>query len=337
MTTLQQLIKNTIELHTIAPVNLLNIKLLPAGPQGYSGGLVRYFEVTWALVEAGATTQTWKFVVKEAPLLERQVITLLNRQKQPGIPLAFADDLQTDKPLSQSSGAGQPPVEATFEPEEEASGLVCMQFLENKLPADSRKVAEALAALHFANLGQRPDWLPLAARPYIEDYIIGEIYRPHWQAALEIPEFQRDYGHLTEPLEQAAQRFSAFNEMLWQEGTSLTLTHADLHNQHVLTDAAGQPYFIDWGQARYGSFYLDLPNYFSLEQALDYRAALARNGLEIGEAEFKERYTEAGRYAGFKYMSFCLWSWQTFEPKYDASRLALLKVALNGGYGMAQD
>ncbi len=39
----------------------------------------------------------------------------------------------------------------------------------------------------------------------------------------------------------------------------------------------GQIYLIDWGQARYGRLYLELPNYFTGAEALLYRDALVQS------------------------------------------------------------
>src|SRR5947209_15154520 len=72
---------------------------------------------------------------------------------------------------------------------------------------------------------------------------------------------------------------------------------------------AGRPYLIDWGQARYGSFYLDLPNYFTPDSVHSYRDALAELGLDIPEDAFMRRYREAGRYPGFKYVGVLLHRW----------------------------
>jgi len=42
-------------------------------------------------------------------------------------------------------------------------------------------------------------------------------------------------------------------------------------------------------QARYCSFYLDLPNYFTPDDVLYYREALAELGLNIPEEKFAHR------------------------------------------------
>lgn len=92
--------------------------------------------------------------------------------------------------------------------------------------------------------------------------------------------FAEEFGAYTPKLEEADTHFLHTMDALWGEGDSLTLAHADIYHPHVLV-YGGQPYFINWGQAKYGSFYLDLPNYFTPETVLLYRDALARLGHEI--------------------------------------------------------
>jgi hypothetical protein len=48
----------------------------------------------------------------------------------------------------------------------------------------------------------------------------------------------------------------------------------------------GSAYFIDWQQAAYGSFCLDLLNPFYVETALVYRDALTRQGISVPVLEF---------------------------------------------------
>jgi hypothetical protein len=71
---------------------------------------------------------------------------------------------------------------------------------------------------------------------------------------LAIPKFAAEYSCYTNCLDDSLSRLLTF--------------------LHQLT-IDGHPIFIDWDQAAFGSFYLDLPNYFSVEAALCYRDALA--------------------------------------------------------------
>jgi hypothetical protein len=117
-----------------------------------------------------------------------------------------------------------------------------------------------------------------------------------------------EYGDIGRQMEEAVGPFLAAMDSLWAEGDSLTLIHADMMDDHVLVHAR-RPYLIDWGQARYGSFYLDLPNYFTPDSVLSYRDALAELGLDIPEDAFMRRLREAGRYPGFKYIGVLLSLW----------------------------
>jgi aminoglycoside phosphotransferase (APT) family kinase protein len=146
---------------------------------------------------------------------------------------------------------------------------------------------------------------------------------------MRIEEFARTWGPERPRLEAAAARFLADMDQLWAEGDSLTLIHVDLHGDHVLFHC-GEPYIIDWGQARYGSFYLDLPNYFAPGDARHYCEALADLGHTIPEGAFIERYRMAGRYIAFKYMGYTLWSYRQGYSRLDRRQWELFDLALNG-------
>jgi hypothetical protein len=60
--------------------------------------------------------------------------------------------------------------------------------------------------------------------------------------------------------------------------------------------------------------YVDLPNIFSRDGALGYRAALAERGHDIPPAEFLARYDAALPYPGFKYFGIGLWNWCYGDP-----------------------
>jgi hypothetical protein len=70
------------------------------------------------------------------------------------------------------------------------------------------------------------------------------------------------------------------------------------------------PVFIDWDQVAFGSFYLDLPNYFSVATALCYRDALTQLNLDIHPALFMDCFYEIGRYMGLRYLEVGLQAWR---------------------------
>jgi hypothetical protein len=73
-------------------------------------------------------------------------------------------------------------------------------------------------------------------------------------------------------------------------------------------------------QGHDGSFYLDLPDYFAPPSVEWYREALGRLGPAVPAGEFTERYRDAGRHVGFKYMPVCLAMWRRGGPERDRAR-----------------
>lgn len=59
---------------------------------------------------------------------------------------------------------------------------------------------------------------------------------------------------------------------------------------------------------------MDLPNYFSREEALLYRDALADLGHDIPRDEFLAGYAAADPYPGFKYFGIGLSQWRNGTP-----------------------
>jgi tRNA A-37 threonylcarbamoyl transferase component Bud32 len=257
-----------------------------ADEQGYSGARLERHTVTFHAPDD--TIQTSTLITKEASLTERRVLERLASQSL-CVPFSHTLDLSTDAPA-----------------------LVCQQDLRQAAaPALSqtdlqRKVAQCLARLHHANLACEEElgWLPRANRSYFEDVILVD-FRAQLARAMDHPAFAARNGEIVRQMEEAVEPFLSAMDSLWARAYSLTLIHADMMDSHVLVQE-DQPYLIDWGQARYGSLYLDLPNYLTPESVWYYRDALAELGLDIPEAEFAWCYSAAGRYPGFKYMGFLL-------------------------------
>jgi aminoglycoside phosphotransferase (APT) family kinase protein len=263
--------------------------------------------------DASGTVRTANLLTKHATLYERRILALLTRQGHRGVPFCHTLDLATD-----------------------GRALVCQQHIPNAPYARSsgvvRRAALSLAEIHFANLGQASqlDWVRRADRSYLQGHVANS--RLHWERTLEDDEFAREYGKYTQPLEAAGRHFVDAMEAIWQQGDSLTLIHADVHPGHVLV-ADETPYFIDWDQARYGSLYLDLPNYFTLDEARLYSDALASLGYGIPEVRFVELYREASRYKCFKYLPHVLWLWRLGGDERTRGRsgiAGLLESALPG-------
>jgi hypothetical protein len=126
-------------------------------------------------------------------------------------------------------------------------------------------------------------------------------------------DFAAEFAPYTQPIEKAAENFLNTIRQLWEEGDSLTLIHADFHQDHVLSDGK-RPYLIDWGTACYGPFYLDLPNYFTRDEALGYRDALEALGHSIPLEKFLAYYDAVSAYPGFKYFGVGLGNWCFGDP-----------------------
>ena len=77
--------------------------------------------------------------------------------------------------------------------------------------------------------------------------------------------------------------------------------------------------------------YVDLPNYFSREEALLYRDALAELGHDLPPDEFLARYDAASPYPGFKYFGIGLWNWCYGDPPHRRdSVLHFIDMVLEG-------
>jgi hypothetical protein len=304
------LIEATLRGHVAADVEVVSIERWEV-EQGYSGAELGYYDVAYSY--AGSVRKI-KLVTKEASLVERKTLARLGAQGL-AVPFSYSTALTTD-----------------------ADALVCMKYVGEVFQAENREreVVKALAAIHFANLERRGelDWLPFADGEYIEQWTIQSCWRNGWQSLLGGGEFIDGYGQnwgapkagrdfaaefaeFTEPLEKAAENMLATIRQLWDEGDSLTLIHADLHHDHVHWDGK-RPYLIDWGQVRYGPFYLDLPNYFTREEALGYRAALEGLGYRIPEEKFLAYYDAVRPYPGFKYFGIGLGNWCFGDPPHQS-------------------
>ncbi len=310
MDLLPRLLEDTLRAHVTASARLtaFSVEPTPERERDYGRALVQRYMVKYES-EPGSGAVT--LLVKEAPLVERRVMTLLTQQGQQGVPYSHALDLTSDALVS-----------------------ICQQdVVPDKvevLPHSRARAVENLARIHLASAGTSTanTWLPRADRSYFEGGYVLDDSRRAWDEAMQVTDFASQWGPERRRLEQAATRFLADMDRLWEEGDSLTLIHADLHDAHLLVHE-GEPYFIDWGQARYGSFYLDLPNIFSLEEAGLYRDALARLGRPVPKALFEERYRMASRYVAFKYMGYTIRASQSGGTPLLPGKWGLFNLALH--------
>lgn len=286
---------------------------LPFSFTGYSGAWMRLFAVEYR--GGDGAERAAHMLVKAAGRIERRTSVLLSRQGHAALPFAYAADLNMEAPAP-----------------------LCVEYLQpDSGPGEefAQRAAEALAEIHFRNLGDRGmlGWAPPADGGYFSGGYVLETWRRAWQERLTDADFAREYGARQDALEAAAVDFLAQMEALWREGATLTLIHGDLHDGNALV-SAGRPYFIDWAHAHYGSFYLDLPNLFTLAEAEFYRSRMAQLGLEIAAPEFAARYRQAARHVGFKYMAFTLSGWAGRDQTGSQVRAHLdnlIHLAVHGG------
>jgi aminoglycoside phosphotransferase (APT) family kinase protein len=315
----RRLIEETIARFVSPAVRIAQVRALPMeeDEQGWSGA-----EMGRYLVELdGANSVT--VLTKSMPLVERQVGELLSRNGHANVPFTHALDLQTDAPV-----------------------LACMEDVRGRKlglpgglppaaddPEIDRAVARALAAIHARYLGRIGElpWLPHGDRRYASDFLVAQVWRSWWERALvELPAFAREFDRYTPRLEAAATQFVAAMDGLWREGTLLTLTHGELHREHILL-RDGHPFFIDWATAHYAPLYLDLVVYFTPHRVERYREALAAEGIAVSRADFMERYREIGRYVGFKWLCSGIWQWGAGPTERTGRRLLhMIAWALDG-------
>jgi hypothetical protein len=284
----------------------------PSGKQGYSGATVRIYDVD--VVDNGSHS-ILPLVTKEVGSVERETLAVLGEQSHPNVPYSYSLNWYDDD-----------------------QALLCMQYIGNEGGAVQAPVAAraavGLARIHARNLGRGAalHWLPRADHAYVNGGFILENWRDTWALTLQDEEFAAAYGEFTAPLRGAAEQFLASMDELWEAGDSLTLVHGDLHAGNVLIEG-GTPYFVDWEQARYGTLYFDLPNYFTLEQSLVYRDAFEELGYALPLESFMRHYAETARMIGFKYMGFWLERWRRGGADRLQSRdiiTSLINTAING-------
>jgi hypothetical protein len=252
--------------------------------------------------DPGGALHQETLVTKEATPLERRVLKLLAGQ-----------------------GCAAPPVYIPGADSEERAP-VYMPFLEPRPALDlghpnsplTRSIADGLAGIHAANRLRQPQWLPAVHSGYA-DRLWLHAWRQQWEANLAQPEFAAEFGPYTARLDAAMDALLGALSALHAEGTSLTLLNVDLIPDHIRL-WRGEARFIDWQQAAYGPFYLDLPNYFLVETALVYRDALARHGHTVPVVEFLERYHAVSRYMGLRYLGYSLWRWAQGGAEREAGR-----------------
>ncbi len=125
---------------------------------------------------------------------------------------------------------------------------------------------------------------------------------------LDIKKCAIEYGCCTDRLDDSLSSMLILLHRLTIDGTSLTLINTDVIPSNIRS-IDGHPIFIEWDQEVFGSYYLYLSNYFSVETALFYRDALAQLGLDIYPALSMDRFHELGRHMKLWYLEVGLEAW----------------------------
>ena len=291
--TLTQKISWLMDMGTVGE---LRKRELDSDEQGFSGA--RLFRLN-VLYKNGKQSS---FICKKTDRKERMVMQTLTEQ-----------------------GHANTPVSCTLDSTSEESAWMIQQDLGKRVKAPQassewmKNVADALAGIHLTNMGcgTKIPWLPHADAKYWEK-IITEISLHHFEKEIcEDPEFAKQFETFLPRMQESAKTF--FQEMtdLCQEKSILTITHGDLQNidgDHVY-NIEEKPYFIDFGFSRYAPFYIDLVDYFTLEQIpLCYHAYAAR-GLRISPHTFEEQLHIAYKYPGFIYLFPGIMQWKNGSPE----------------------
>lgn len=251
--------------------------------QGYSGARLVRLNCTLS------NGKTCSYICKYADLSERIVMQTLTEQKRGHTPYAYADLQETDKT-------------AWFIMQDIRS----CETIPCSTPVWKKQTAAALADIHTDNLGSadKNPYLLHANKDYWK-YITTKISVDHFEKKCVLDRhFAAEYSNILPKLRKLAERFVTDMTDLYQDGTSVTITHGDLQNisgDHVRC-FNGKPMIIDWGFSRFAPFYIDLVDYFTLEEAIFYFEELQYRNIAITRKDFEECYRMASLYPGFIYL-----------------------------------
>lgn len=297
-------------------VNLISITQEDQPNQGESGAEVNLYTVGYTTTSADVI-HTLQAVVKQSPLRERQIVNLLMEQGQ-AVPPSYIPDTESDS---------RQPIFMQYARSRPVNDIAASNF--NPM---TQRIAKNLARLHVANRTRCPSWLPK-----VSDDVMNNLYlnatQTVWERCMQDNDFHAEFGGYDQRLKSALEQFLQLNQQLTDEGDTLTLINSDLHPDHIRLLTDDQPVFIDWEQSYYGSFYIDLVNYFSIETALLYRDALADAGYDIPAAEFMERFREVGHWMGLRYLEVGLMAWEAGGEQWQQGRWFFhycLTLALRG-------
>lgn len=242
------------------------------------------------------------FICKKAERKERMVMKRLTAQGHHFTPASYSDDYTSPEPkwmLLQDLG------KRAAAPKNDSDWI--------------RNVASAFSEIHGNNMGRANEmpWLPCADADYW-NRIVTQISVSHFEKAVcEDNDFAQKFESVLPKLQSVGKKFAADMVSLCKEREWMTLTHGDVQDvngSHVY-NIRKHPYIIDFGFSRYAPFYIDLVDYFSLDEAHQYRQALAKKGFRISSKDFEERFRIASMYPGFIYMFPGIMQWKKGSEK----------------------
>lgn len=259
--------------------------------KGYSGAEIFRIECSFENKEKQS------FICKKAELKERMVMRRLTEQGHLYTPAAYSENCSSQEPkwmIQQDLG------------------------IRIAAPRNDREwmcnVAVAFAEIHGNNMdrGNEMPWLARADADYWNK-IVTQISLSHFEKAVcEDNDFARQFEAVLPKLQAAGRQFAEDMISLCNESEWLTLTHGDvqdINGSHVY-NVSMHPYIIDFGFSSYAPFYIDLVDYFSLDEAFLYRQVLADKGFCINPNDFEERFRIASKYPGFIYMFPGIMQWK---------------------------
>lgn len=209
------------------------------------------------------------------------------------------------------------PYSITHDLDSDDRALLCIQDVDYKTNYQSlnfemlqEKEMHALAYIHKMNHGSRGElsWLPFANYDHIKQMIYGR-WKPVWEEAKHNEQFMETFGQYIPEVEAVSGSIVNDIEVVLNDERSHTLIHNDLNPGNVLVHNNDDVFFIDWEEARYGSFFLDIPLRFEWKQARAYQDVLASLGLETPADRFEQLYAVASRYLGLRFMTWNLGAW----------------------------
>ncbi len=166
------------------PRVVVTVQEQPAGLQGASGSLIRYYDVTSTNSQGAYYHET--LVSKDASLFERRILRLLTDQGC-AVPPVYMPDFTSDARL---------PV---YMPYLEARPAYALGHPASPL---THAIADGLAGIHAANRQQPPSWLPHVSEDY-RGRLWLHAWREQWERNLADPAFAAEFGHYTSRLEIA--------------------------------------------------------------------------------------------------------------------------------------